>query len=199
MYQKEVVEKQQKKARKSHLILTVCLKKRTAYGKTVEIFYSFQYNRIKKRQVLIMKVEIQINSDYGETKVVIFAKELTEEVQNIQEKLMVWTPQVLSGFYGDRLEVIDLEDIVRIYAQDGRILLETEEKEYQLRLKLYELEERLDKGKFVRISRSEIINLKKAIDFDLSYVGTISVKLTNGVNSFVSRRYLKKVKQVLGI
>lgn len=146
-----------------------------------------------------MKVEIQINSDYGETKVVIFAKELTEEVQNIQEKLMVWTPQVLSGFYGDRLEVIDLEDIVRIYAQDGRILLETEEKEYQLRLKLYELEERLDKGKFVRISRSEIINLKKAIDFDLSYVGTISVKLTNGVNSFVSRRYLKKVKQVLGI
>ncbi len=146
-----------------------------------------------------MKVKIQINSDYGETKVVIFAKELTEEVQNIQEKLMVWTPQVLSGFYGDRLEVIDLEDIVRIYAQDGRILLETEEKEYQLRLKLYELEERLDKGKFVRISRSEIINLKKAIDFDLSYVGTISVKLTNGVNSFVSRRYLKKVKQVLGI
>lgn len=146
-----------------------------------------------------MKVEIQIHSDYEETKVVIYAKELTEEVQNIQAKLTEWTPQVLSGFYGDRLEIIDPEEILRIYAQDGKVFLKTEEKEYQLRLKLYEIEERLDKKIFVRISRSEIINLKKAVDFDLSYIGTISVKLTNGENSFVSRRYLKKVKQVLGI
>ena len=146
-----------------------------------------------------MKVEIQIHSDYEETKVVIYAKELSEEVHKIQEKLTEWTPQVLSGFYGDRLEIIDPEEILRIYAQDGKVFLKTEEKEYQLRLKLYEIEERLDKKIFVRISRSEIINLKKAVDFDLSYIGTISVKLTNGENSFVSRRYLKKVKQVLGI
>lgn len=146
-----------------------------------------------------MKVEIQIHSDYEETKVVIYAKELSEEVHKIQEKLTEWTPQVLSGFYGDRLEIIDPEEILRIYAQDGKVFLKTEEKKYQLRLKLYEIEERLDKKIFVRISRSEIINLKKAVDFDLSYIGTISVKLTNGENSFVSRRYLKKVKQVLGI
>lgn len=54
-----------------------------------------------------MKVEIQIHSDYEETKVVIYAKELSEEVHKIQEKLTEWTPQVLSGFYGDRLEIID--------------------------------------------------------------------------------------------
>lgn len=75
-----------------------------------------------------MKVEIQIHSDYEETKVVIYAKELSEEVHKIQEKLTEWTPQVLSGFYGDRLEIIDPEEILRIYAQDGKVFLKTEEK-----------------------------------------------------------------------
>lgn len=146
-----------------------------------------------------MKIEIQLDDQYEEPKVVIYTKELTKEVQNVQDRLLNWTPQVLSGFHGDRLEVIDPKEIVRIYAQDGKVLLITDEKEYILRLKIYELEERLEKDKFVRISRSEIINLKKAVDFDLSYTGTISVKLENGDNSFVSRRYLKKVKQILGI
>lgn len=71
--------------------------------------------------------------------------------------------------------------------------------EYQLRLRLYELEERLDKDDFVRISNSEIINLKRVKGFDLSYTGTICVFFQNDTVTYVSRRYVKKIKQVLGI
>jgi len=51
----------------------------------------------------------------------------------------------------------------------------------------------------VRISNSEIINLRKVKAFDLSLAGTIQVSLLNGTVTYVSRRYVPKIKQVLGI
>jgi len=68
-----------------------------------------------------------------------------------------------------------------------------------LRLRLYELEERLRPFSFVRISNSEIINLKRVRSFDLSLVGTICVTLSDGSKAYVSRRYVPKIKEVLGI
>ena len=89
--------------------------------------------------------------------------------------------------------------IYRIVASEGKVYAVTDEGEYQLRLRLYELENRLDKGSFVRISNSEIINLKRVKGFDLSLAGTICVRLTNGMVTYVSRRYVARIKQVLGI
>ena len=75
----------------------------------------------------------------------------------------------------------------------------TENGEYVLRQRLYELEECLDGSCFVRISNAEIINLKKVRGFDLSITGTIRVTLTDGSATYVSRRYVGKIKQVLGV
>ena len=70
---------------------------------------------------------------------------------------------------------------------------------YALRQRLYELEERLSARMFVRISHSELINLNRVRGFDLSLAGTICVTLTGGVSTYVSRRYVSKIKQVLGL
>ena len=71
--------------------------------------------------------------------------------------------------------------------------------EYTLRLRLYEMEQRLDSNFFVRISNSDIINLRKVKGFDLSFAGTICVTLSNGTVTYVSRRFVAKIKQLLGI
>ena len=63
----------------------------------------------------------------------------------------------------------------------------------------YEAEQRLAKCSFVRISNSDIVNLKKVKGFDLSFVGTICVSLSNGTVTYVSRRYVAKIKQLLGL
>ena len=62
------------------------------------------------------------------------------------------------------------ESLFRIYAEEGKVFAKTEYDLYQLRLRLYELEERLDDTLFVRISNSEIVNLKKVKNLDLSFV-----------------------------
>lgn len=124
---------------------------------------------------------------------------MTDEVSSIVKKLSDDTPQILSGFRDDTLEILEQNDIFRFYASAGRIIAETDNGEYTLRLRLYELEGRLDKSRFVRISNSEIVNIRKVRKFDLSFTGTICVSLSNGAVTYVSRRYVHKIKQVLGI
>lgn len=146
-----------------------------------------------------MQVEIKIDPSQPEPKVVITAASMTEEVNRIVRRLSEVIPQVISGTRDGKLEVLEPEDLIRIYAASGKVFAVTGKGEYTLRLRLYELEERLSPHQFVRISNSEIIHLKKVVNFDLSFAGTIYVKLSNGTVTYVSRRYVSKIKKVLGI
>ncbi len=97
------------------------------------------------------------------------------------------------------VEVLEPSSILRLYAESGKVYAQTEAGEYTLRLRLYELEDWLDKATFVRISNSEIINIRKVKQFDLSFSGTICVSLSNGAVTYASRRYVGRLKQILGL
>ena len=146
-----------------------------------------------------MKVEIKIDDSYIEPKILILTAAMTEDVNLILNKLSENTPQVISGCKNEKIEVIEQEDLIRIYAGSGKVFAVTDKGEYTLRFRLYEIEKRLNHNQFVRISNSEIINLKKVNNFDLSFTGTIRVELTNGTAAYVSRRYVSKIKKILGI
>lgn len=146
-----------------------------------------------------MEVEIKIDDSRTEPKVIILTASVTEEIGRLAQRLSEKNPGIISGSKDEKLEVIGQEDMIRIYASGGKVFAVTEKGEYTVRLRLYEIEERLDPGFFVRISNSEIINLRKVKNFDLSFTGTICVEFAGGSVSYVSRRYVSKIKKVLGI
>ena len=146
-----------------------------------------------------MQVEIKMDSSCTEPKVLILTAAITEEVNMIFARLSENTPQIITGSKDDKMEVLEQFDLIRVYAKAGRVFAVTGKEEYMLRLRLYELEARLNPNQFVRISNSEIINLKKVKNFDLSFTGTICVELVNGTTTYVSRRYVSKIKKILGI
>lgn len=148
-----------------------------------------------------MKLNIEIDTNIEEPVALITTPRMTEEVTRIVDfisKLDDITT-VISGIRDDKVELLEQESILRIYAEEGKVFARTESGLYQIRLRLYELEERLDDSKFVRISNSEIVNLKKVKSLDLSFVGTICMELSNGEVSYVSRRYVSKIKKMLGL
>ena len=124
-----------------------------------------------------MEVEIKIDSSYTEPKIIIMAASMTEDINSIVKKISEETSLIISGSRNDKIEVLEQSELIRIYAGGGRVFAVTDKGEYVLRLRLYELEKRLSSCQFVRISNSEIINLKKVSHFDLSFTGTICVKL----------------------
>lgn len=146
-----------------------------------------------------MKAEIKIDSTCKEPIAVIHTEKITDEVTNAVKFLSDNSPMIITGFYDDMAEIIEPADIIKIYAMAGKVYALTSRKEYIVRMRIYELEEKLDKTQFVRISNSEIINLRKAIHFDLKLTGTICVSLENDNTAYVSRRYVSRIKKILGV
>ncbi|CDZ23915.1 response regulator [[Clostridium] cellulosi] len=146
-----------------------------------------------------MKVEVKIDESVSEPKIIIVTDKMTEEINEIVRTISGTQPQMIAGFKGDTVTMLDKRDILRIYAANGKVYAVTASDEYVLRYRLYELEECLKRESFVRISNSEVVNLKKVKNFDLSFTGTICVTLTDGTVTYVSRRYVSRIKEVLGI
>ena len=146
-----------------------------------------------------MQIEIKIDEKRKEPKIIVMTDKMTDEVNAIIKRVSDEQPQVIAGFREDVVEVLDPSEIYRVFAESGKVFAETNHGEYALRLRLYEAEQRLDNKTFVRISNSDIINLRKVKSFDLSFVGTICITLSNGTVTYVSRRSVAKIKQLLGL
>lgn len=146
-----------------------------------------------------MQVEFKIDPSCAEPKIVVFAAGMTEEIEALLEKLSEQTMRVIAGQKEGKLEILDPIELIRVFAQGGKVFASTRRGEYALRMRLYELEERLDSRRFARISNSEIINLGEVKSFDLSIAGTICVQMKNGEVAYVSRRYVSRIKKILGL
>lgn len=146
-----------------------------------------------------MQIEVKIDEKCEELKILIVTNKMTEQVEELLKKLSAAQTEAIVGFKEDSAEILQQEEIIRIFSSNQKVYAQTKQGEYVLKLRLYELEERLNQNVFVRISNSEIINLKKLVKMDLSFSGTIGVKLLGNVTTYVSRRYVAKIKEVLGI
>ena len=141
----------------------------------------------------------KIDEGCTETKIIVVTSKVTEEVNEIVKRLSSEQPQMIAAFKDAQATMLEPTQIYRVYASEGKVYAETENSTFLLRLRLYEAEQRLAKCSFVSISNSDIVNLKKVKGFDLSFVGTICVSLSNGTVTYVSRRYVAKIKQLLGL
>ena len=157
-------------------------------------------NRLAKTErALVQELGRQPQADELAKELNMPVYKMTDEVNAIIKRLSDEQPQVIAGFREDVVEVLEPSEIYRVFAESGKVFAETNYGEYALRLRLYEAEQRLDSKTFVRISNSDIINLRKVKSFDLSFVGTICITLSNGTVTYVSRRSVAKIKQLLGM
>ncbi len=84
-----------------------------------------------------MQVEIRIDHACQESKLIVITDQMTEELNALIRRISEGSPQILSGFRNDTLEVLEQPDIYRIYASAGKVFAVTAKGEYTLRLRLY--------------------------------------------------------------
>lgn len=147
-----------------------------------------------------MKVEININPEIEETKIVIHAKEITNEVTKLANSLTEENTDTIIGFLDDKVYILDKKEIESFYTEDNKIFARTkDQKKYYIKYRMYELEETLKNTSFIRISNSEIINFNEVENLDLGIIGTIIVNFKSGNKAYVSRRNVAKIKKYLNI
>lgn len=147
-----------------------------------------------------MKVDIQIDPQLKTPRVVIRAPAATAEVLALAERLREeGGSPALTVFREGEARFLPLGDILRFYADGKGVSCQTAGGVYSVRRRLYELEEELAGTRFVRVSNSEIVNLNKVTALDLSLTGTIKMTLEGNTVVYASRRYVKKIKQAVGL
>lgn len=146
-----------------------------------------------------MHVDIQIDPTLKEVCVTVRAPAQTPEVDALLARLNSRDDRLL-GFRDGEAVPLEPASILRFYGEDKGVLAQTASGLWTVRERLYELEQRLEGLRFVRVSHSEIINLQAVTALDLRLTGTIRITLAEGAAvCYVSRRYVKRIKEVLGI
>ena len=131
-----------------------------------------------------MEVEIRIEPGRREPKVVILASEESEELRRLAESLSALPMGPIPVGRGEEKLLLPQGEFLRFYADGKGVSGQTVEETCVVPLRLYELEERLDPTRFVRISNSEIINLDRVTAVDLSLSGTICMTLDGAVRAY---------------
>lgn len=146
-----------------------------------------------------MKVEIAIKTNLKEPHIVIYTNEVTKEIQQIADRLCSIQNKILTGFKEQKIYLLNPEEIYCFYSESQKVFAKTDSGSFWVKQKLYELEAQLSDTSFVRVSNSCIVNIDKIKNLEISYSGTIEMNLKNGDKEFVSRRFVPKIKEYLGI
>ena len=146
-----------------------------------------------------MEIEVKLEPAASGVRVEIHAPAVTPAVEALLERLSQADPETLLGFPPRTAVPLTAADILRFYGEDKGVQAQTERGVYAVRQRLYELEQRFAAQRFARISHSEIVNLRKVTALDLTVTGTIRITLSDGTVCWASRRYVRKIKEVLGL
>ncbi|HHX14367.1 MAG TPA: LytTR family transcriptional regulator [Clostridiales bacterium] len=129
--------------------------------------------------------------------IIVRAADKDERVKKLLFVLSENSGQQISGQLLSENDHIKTSDIILVM-RDGRyVTAKTVAGDYVVKDALTRVEESLDPAWFVRISQSEIINLKYLKNWDFVGGGVIQVKMENGIVSYTSRRYAKQIHETL--
>ena len=147
-----------------------------------------------------MKVKLNISEDNKETYAEIFSSSITPEVEkavNFIEKLGE-KKDILPLILGEKTVLVKTSEIFMARVEDNSTVVYTEKEKYICKKRLYEVLENLQED-FMRISKTTIINLKKAKCVEPYFSGAFYISLTNGLTDYISRKYMPEFKKYLGI
>jgi two-component system LytT family response regulator len=114
--------------------------------------------------------------------------------QSLQRRFLTRIP----AYAGDRIRVIDVQELDCIIAAGNYVRLMAGGREHLLRETIEGLLDQLDPEQFVRIHRSVIVRIDRIREFRPLASGDYSAILRDGTSLTLSRTYRERVSQVLG-
>ncbi|WP_035287769.1 LytTR family DNA-binding domain-containing protein [Clostridium sp. KNHs214] len=143
-----------------------------------------------------MKIRIEVDNKIKEDEVIIRCSELSQDVKNIQIILddMLSQKRHITFYRGGTEYYISLEEILFFETEKNGICAHTIDNIYNVKYKLYELEEFLP-GYFMRVSKSTILNTNHIYSITRSISSSSKVEFQNTHKQvYVSRYYYKPLK-----
>jgi len=101
----------------------------------------------------------------------------------------------IPAYTEDEMKLLAFSDIECITVLDGKTYaVDTQNRQYRLRMRLYELEEILP-AHFIRINKSSLANEHRLDRFAVTYSGAVDAVFRCGYKEYVSRRCFAEIKR----
>ena len=121
---------------------------------------------------------------------------VTDDIEEIISFVKSRQGQLSTMQEGQRVE-IPLVDIFYAESVDNRLFVYTAKDNYEVRLKLYELEDMLRGKTFIRVQKGMLLNLMKIKSIKPALSGRYTALLKNGEQIVISRKYVLDLKSAL--
>jgi len=145
-----------------------------------------------------MKISIE-NIPFGsEPEIIIKCNEPDESLLQLIYSIKSSSKKLI-GFTDLQMHIINPKDVFYFESVDNKVFIYCEEKVFQSRLKLYEIETEYENGGFFRASKSTILNISKIESVIPVFYGKFEALLQNGEKVFISRQYVPILKKKLGL
>lgn len=144
-----------------------------------------------------MRITIEDAPLDEEEQIIVKCHQMTPELMRVLS--IVKSAGFLIAFDGSEIHRVPPSKVFYIESVDSKTFLYTKEKVLESKLKLYELENSLTGGDFLRVSKSVILNLSKIRSLSPALSGRFEANLENGEKIIISRQYVAQLKRRLGV
>lgn len=145
-----------------------------------------------------MKITIETLPDGGEEEIIIRSNSLDSDLMELIYSIKAGRSK-LTAFTGGEILKLAPSDIYYFESVDNRVCACCEKQVYEVKQKLYELEQIYDHTDFLRISKSMIVNISKITRLVPMFNGRLEAILLNGEKVVISRQYVADLKKKLGV
>lgn len=147
-----------------------------------------------------MKITILTPGPGEEDEVIVKVRDLSPEMLGLIGRFKEGEKKdQLAGYTGESIVMVPVSEVFYFDAVDNRVYLYTKDKCYEVKKKLFEIEEEYEGTSFIRISKNAIVNIKKIERLVPEFNGRLEAKLKNGESIIISRGYVPSLKRRLGI
>ena len=144
-----------------------------------------------------MRVKIRIVTSKQDEQVVLECVSMTPEFEDIKNYCLAKGNYLIDFGEDAELNQINFDDIFYIEAVGKKVFAYTKDSFFEIRERLYEVEEKLNPHKFVRCSKAFLISLLKVDSIRPALNGRYCARMENGEDIIISRKYVQTVKKII--
>lgn len=145
-----------------------------------------------------MKITIEPLADGAEEEIIIRTNTMDSDIINLIYAVKAGRNRI-TAFDENEIVQLDSKEIYYFESVDNKVYACCEKNVFEIKQKLYELEETYKQTDFVRISKSMIVNISKVSKIVPMFNGRLEGVLCNGEKVIISRQYVANLKKKLGI
>lgn len=145
-----------------------------------------------------MKITILDVSQGEEEEIIIKCDQMDDKLMQLVNQFKRGSDK-LNVYQDGKIYLVEPQEIYYFETVDQKVFAYCESEVYEIRSRIYELEEMLAAKDFFRASKSALLNLNVIKSLSPAFGGRFEAVLKNGEHVIISRQYVSTLKEKLGL